>query len=281
MATLPAAIIYRITDPDENDAKTEHVSFLPKVFNDKTTKSVGPYVNEYVGTFLLTSVVSLAVATGKVAAPIAAGLMFMAMTFSGAYVSGTHVNPAVTAGLFFRKGGDRSKAVGYGVAQILGALMAAGLSHTALGSEVCKGKILPQLGQGVTEGQAMGAEMLFTGLLLQAVFSFGAQGTPTAVLAIAGTLMAGLAAAGGVSGGALNPAVATGLYLKNAAGNQINNLYIYWLGPMLGAVLVALVNKKIGEDESLGGKAQSDAQNRAQGAMNDAQAAFNNAMPQQ
>ncbi len=159
--------------------------------------------------------------------------------------------------------------------------MAAGLGHMAFGSEVCKGKLLPVLGAGVTEGQALGTEMLFTALLLQSVFSFGAAGTATSTVAITGTLMAGLLAAGGVSGGALNPAIATALYLKNAAAGQMKNLWVYLAGPTIGAVLCGLINKKVAEDDSLEGKAQSalnDAQAKANSAMNDASTAFKTAM---
>ncbi len=70
LATLPAAIVYRLSDPDENDLKSEHVALLPKILNDKSARSIGPFVNEYVGTFLLTGAVTVALATGKVAAPL-------------------------------------------------------------------------------------------------------------------------------------------------------------------------------------------------------------------
>ncbi len=51
-------------------------------------------------TFSLTAAVSIALATGKLAGPVAAGVMFLVLNLAGGYVSGNHLNPAVTLGAF-------------------------------------------------------------------------------------------------------------------------------------------------------------------------------------
>lgn len=49
-------------------------------------------------TFSLTAAASIALATGRVAAPVVVGLMFLVLNLAGGYVSGNHLNPAVTLG---------------------------------------------------------------------------------------------------------------------------------------------------------------------------------------
>ena len=65
LGAFPAMAVFRLSDPDEGEMPTEHVSYFPKTFVGKeATKSIGPYVSECVGTFLLTGVVTIALATG-------------------------------------------------------------------------------------------------------------------------------------------------------------------------------------------------------------------------
>jgi len=66
LAALPAVTVFRLSDPDESETPTKHISYLPKFFStNNAARSFGPYVSEYVGTFLLTGAVTIALATGE------------------------------------------------------------------------------------------------------------------------------------------------------------------------------------------------------------------------
>src|SRR5260370_32311854 len=54
------------------------------------------YVVEFIGAFFLTFVVGVAVLSGSVFTPLAAGAMLMVMIYAGGHISRGHYNPAVT-----------------------------------------------------------------------------------------------------------------------------------------------------------------------------------------
>jgi len=209
--------------------------------------------------------------------------MLLSLILFHGHLSGTHINPAVTVGLFMRKGGkakDRGKAIGYVLEQVLGALMAARLDSAAFGKEVCQGKLLPMPVAGGREGQAFGAEGLFIALFVQAILTFtGTTTLPSFLtpLAISAALMTGLASAGGLSGGGLNPAVATALYLVNSTGKQMQSLWVYWLAPILASVVVGLGNNKMAEGDGVVEDTVEDVRKTLEGAVGEAQAAFKRA----
>jgi aquaporin Z len=105
----------------------------------------------------------------------------------------------------------------------------------------------PSPGKSVTIQVALFAEILFTFALclmvLNVATSAKTAGNSFYGLAIGFTVMVGAFAVGNVSGGAFNPAVATGPILVNAisAGGAYQHLWIYWVGPLAGAALAAVV----------------------------------------
>ena len=64
-------------------------------------------------------------------------------------------------------------------------------------------------------------------------------------LAIGFTVFCGAVCAGGISGGAFNPAIGTGLPLIHGVGKD---LWIYWAGPMTGGALAGFVFKFLTAD---------------------------------
>src|SRR5690242_12668816 len=90
------------------------------------------YVAELVGTFVLVfggcgSAVLAGDKIGFMGVALAFGLSLLAMVYTIGHISGCHINPAVTLGLFITKKMERQYLVGYWVAQILGAIVAAAL----------------------------------------------------------------------------------------------------------------------------------------------------------
>jgi aquaporin Z len=91
------------------------------------------------------------------------------------------------------------------------------------------------------------AEFLFTFALCLVVLNTATadetSGNSYFGLAIGFTVMVGAFAAGGVSGGAFNPAVGTGPILVDAiiGGGGFGNLWIYWVAPVLGGAAAAWV----------------------------------------
>lgn len=212
-------------------------------------------------------------------APLAAGGMLLSLTLSQGHLSGTHLNPAVTIGLFVRKGGkakDRQKAIGYVLAQILGALLAARLGSAAFGKEVCQGRLLPLPVAGGSEGQAFAAESLYTALVVQTVLTLTGKTNPSLLtpLGISAAFTASLMASQGLSGGALNPAMATALYLVNATGSQMQSLWVYCLAPLLTSVVVGLGYRKVVGDEGGVEDTVEDARKTLEMAVGEVQAAF-------
>lgn len=88
------------------------------------------YFAEFVGTFVLVfagcgSAVLAGDKIGFLGVSLAFGLSLLAMVYTIGHVSGCHINPAVTLGLFITKKMDRRYLLGYWIAQILGAIVAA------------------------------------------------------------------------------------------------------------------------------------------------------------
>ena len=90
------------------------------------------YFAEFIGTFVLVfcgcgSAVLAGDKIGFLGISFAFGLSLLAMVYTVGHVSGCHINPAVTLGLYITKKMDRKYAVGYWGAQILGGIVAAAL----------------------------------------------------------------------------------------------------------------------------------------------------------
>ncbi len=88
------------------------------------------YFAEFVGTFVLVfggcgAAVLAGDKIGFAGIALAFGLSLLAMVYTIGHVSGCHINPAVTLGLFITKKMERKDLLGYWIAQILGAILAA------------------------------------------------------------------------------------------------------------------------------------------------------------
>ncbi len=202
------------------------------------------YITEFVGTFFLVFAIGMAVLSGSTMAPVIIGSMLMVMVYMGGHVSGAHYNPAVTIGLLVGGKADAKDVVPYIVAQIAGALGASAIVYWLLGKPFG-----PEPGADVGTWQALGAEMLLTFALMLVIFNVATakktEGNSYYGLAIGFTVTVGAATVGGISGGAFNPAVGTGPLLMGAIVGEgsLANLWMYWVGPVVGALAATVVFK--------------------------------------
>lgn len=199
-------------------------------------------LTEFIGTFFLVFTIGCCVigTPAGVIAPLAIGFVLMAMVYAGGHVSGAHYNPAVTVGVTLRGRCSASQAVGYIVAQILGAVVAAKTVGIIKGDVAVTAMTL-------NTTPALLVEFLFTFALVYVVLN-----TATAKanannsfygLAIGSTVMCGAFAVGSVSGGAFNPAVAVGATAMGLFASA--NLWVYLVANFAAGVVAALVFKTI------------------------------------
>ena len=192
-------------------------------------------IMEFIGTMFLVLAVGL---SGN---PLAIGLTLAIMIYVGGHVSGAHYNPAVSLAVFLRGKQSSSEMIQYWVAQVAGAF-AAGLLVW-----VIKGMTFgPAPGVDVSSGQALLVEILFTFALASVVLNTATtkalEGNYIYGFAIGLTVTAAAICGGGISGGAFNPAVGTGSLLFSAIkGGSLANLWLYWVGPLIGGALAAVV----------------------------------------
>ncbi len=195
------------------------------------------YFVEFIGTFFLVFTVGSTVITPGAGefAPLAIGAALMVMIFAGGHISGGHYNPAVTLGVWMRGACPTRDVIPYWLAQLAAAFVAAWLMQffKVPGSA----HLLPIGVKG-----ALLAELLFTFALVWVVLNVAtAKGTKDNSfygLAIGMTVMTGAYAVGGVSGGAFNPAVATGITLMGLS--SWGNFWLFLVGEFGGAAAAAL-----------------------------------------
>ena len=132
----------------------------------------------------------------------------------------------------------------YVVAQVLGAIVAAYLSSVIFGRTI---PIAPSANASV--GAALLVEILFTFALALVVLNTAThpavKGNSFYGLAIGFTIVVAAFAGGGISGGAFNPAVGTGITLVHAllGGGSFASWWLYLVGPLVGGALAAVVYK--------------------------------------
>ncbi len=205
------------------------------------------YLVELIGTFFLVFTVgSVVIAPGAgPLAPIAIGASLMVMIFAGGHVSGGHFNPAVSLAVWMRGRLSTGDLLPYWLAQFAAAAVAAWAVH------FFKASGFPIIPLVIGWKAAVLAEFLFTFALCWVVLNTAtAKATANNSfygLAIGMTVMTGAFAVGGVSGGAFNPAVATGITLMGL--QTWGNFWVFLVGNFGGGAVAALTYKLVNGDE--------------------------------
>jgi len=195
---------------------------------------------------------------GRAAAVTAPGLMVLALIYTIGETSGAHVNPAVTVAFAARGHFPWGRVPGYLLAQLCGAVLAAGLLRALFGSAERSGVTFP--GPGITAWTALVIEIVLTLGLVTVILgtASGARNVGhNAAIAVGGYVaLAGLWASP-VSGASMNPARSLGPAL---VGGDLRAAWIYVAGPVIGGLIaVALA-------WALRGRGSSAADVAAQGA---------------
>ena len=200
-------------------------------------------ITEFVGTFFLVLTIGLTVLIGTDFAPVAIGAVLMAMIYMGGHVSGAHYNPAVTLAVWMRGKLPASEIAPYMAAQVVGASVAAIAADLIVGDVL---RVAPAAETGLASFFLL--ELLFTFALVLVILHVAThpatEGNSYYGLAIGFTVLAGAFAAGPISGGAFNPAVAIGALLGDflvGDGQTARHLWVYLVATFAGGALAALV----------------------------------------
>ena len=219
-------------------------------------------VVEFIGTFSLTFIGAGAIiATGGdnlVAIAFAHGLALSMAVYASGHISGGHINPAVTIGMLVTGKIKPPAAAAYIVVQLLGATLAACILSSCLPEDmVTKVKL------GATLGSLSTPENVVKVIVIEAILAFLLVTTIFAVavdsrgpkniygFAIGLTVCFDILCAGAFTGASMNPARSFGPAL---IGGHWEIHYCYWIGPIVGGVLAALVYDRvvIGKDAAGG-----------------------------
>ena len=180
-----------------------------------------------------------------VAIALANGMTIAMLVASTARISGGHFNPAVTFSIVLTRKMGAAKGGMYVVAQLSGAILGAFLlkaiipdaQEGVLGSHA--------LGVGISGGAGLVTEMVLTFILVFVIFAtaIDRRGPGNlAPLAIGMAVAVGLFVGVPLTGASMNPARTFGPAL--AAGEWADH-WVYWIGPLAGGAIAALVYEHI------------------------------------
>ncbi|XP_029447129.1 aquaporin-4-like [Rhinatrema bivittatum] len=166
------------------------------------------------------------------------GLSIATMVQCFGHISGAHINPAVTVAMVCTRKISLAKSVFYIFAQCLGAIVGAGLLYLITPADVMGSLGVTMVNEDLSAGHGLLIELIITFQLVFTIFAScdSKQNATTGSIALA----IGLSVAIGhffainYTGASMNPARSFGPALIMG---KWENHWVYWVGPILGAVL--------------------------------------------
>lgn len=200
---------------------------------------------ELVGTFVFVFAIIGAVNSGSDLTPLAIGFALMVMVYATGHISGAHLNPAVSVGVWLRGAIDVMGLVAYLVAQLVGAALAAAVSFALFPAAA--------EAQQIEVGPAFLVEALWTFVLVYVVLNVATSkdhpDNSFYGLAIGTTVFVGAVGLGGISGGGFNPAVALGLSITGQFA--WGSYWLYFIAPIIGGAVAAVVFRVLNAHDKL------------------------------
>lgn len=223
---------------------------------------------EFIGTFWLvlggcgSAVLAAAfpdVGIGLLGVSFAFGLTVLTMAFAIGHISGCHLNPAVSVGLWSGGRFPASELFPYIVAQVLGAILAAGVLYLIASGKAGFDVVTSGLASNGYGEHSPGGYSLSSGLVTEVVMTFmflviilGAtdsrapQGFAPIAIGLGLTLIHLISIP--VTNTSVNPARSTGPALF-VGGWAVAQLWLFWIAPMVGAVLAGLAYRWLGGEK--------------------------------
>lgn len=225
------------------------------------------YVAEFIGTFWLvlggcgSAVLAAAfpdVGIGLLGVSFAFGLTVLTMAFAIGRISGCHLNPAVSIGLWAGGRFPANQLLPYIFAQVIGAVVAGGVLYLIasgqVGFDVTAGFASNGYGEHSPGGYSMLAAlitevvmtMMFLIIILGATDDRAPKGFAPIAIGLGLTLIHLISIP--VTNTSVNPARSTGvaLYVGDWATTQ---LWLFWVAPIVGGVLGALIYRFVGGEK--------------------------------
>ena len=222
------------------------------------------YGAEFVGTFWLvlggcgSAVLAAAfpdVGIGLLGVSLAFGLTVMTMAFAIGHISGCHLNPAVSIGLYVGGRFEAKELAPYIIAQVLGGIAAGGVLYLIAsgkaGFDVTAGFASNGYGAHSPGGYSLLAAfvtevvmtLMFLIIILGATDKRAPQGFAPIAIGLGLTLIHLISIP--VTNTSVNPARSTGVALY-VGGWAISQLWLFWVAPIIGAALGGIVYRFLG-----------------------------------
>ncbi len=189
---------------------------------------------------------------------LAFGLTVVTMAYAIGHISGCHLNPAVSIGLWIGGRFDKKDLIPYIIAQVLGAIagaailyfIASGKPGFEIGGFAANGYAEHSPG-GYTMMSALIAEVLLTFFFLIIILGATHSKAPAGLAGLAiglGLTLIHLVSIP-VTNTSVNPARSTSQALFAEGGWALPQLWLFWVAPIVGAIIAGLVYKYISPEE--------------------------------
>ena len=196
---------------------------------------------------------------GFVGVSLAFGLTVLTMAFAIGHISGCHLNPAVSIGLCVGGRFPASKLLPYIAAQVIGGAVGAGVLYLIVTNKAGFTSIGGFASNGYGDSSpdkynmvaALITEVVMTMMFLLIILGSTSKKAPAGFAPIAiglGLTLIHLISIP-VTNTSVNPARSTAVAIF-AGGEAISQLWLFWVAPIVGAILGALVYNFIGEKEA-------------------------------
>jgi aquaporin Z len=199
-----------------------------------------------------------ALGIGFVGVSFAFGLTVLTMAYAIGHVSGCHLNPAVSLGLWAGGRFPASELIPYMITQVLGAIAGAGILYL-----IASGKAGFDLAGGFASNgygeHSPGGYTLLSALVTEFVMTFGflfvilgsthghaPKGFAPIAIGLCLTLIHLISIP--VTNTSVNPARSTGPAVF-VGGWALSQLWLFWLAPLLGATVAGVVYRWVGGDQ--------------------------------